>query len=55
MITTEEHKARHKALHKHLDELVADFIANNRNVSLSESTIMDLIQWSATQLENPTE
>jgi len=46
------HIQRHKELHKALDELLADYINNTKN-SLNETTIMDLVKWSAKQLKNP--
>lgn len=48
-----EHKERHEQLHKSLDELVADFISHN-DISLRDVSVMDLIQWSYDQTQNPT-
>jgi len=53
-MTKEEHIKRHAELHGCLDELVADFIAY-RGKGLSESSIIDLIQWSFQQTINPSE
>ncbi len=49
-----EHIKRHKELHKNLDELIADYLSATRK-NLSNSTIMDLIDWSFEQTTNPTE
>jgi len=50
----EEHKARHVALHRALDELVADCIRHNPTKSFSTMTVLELMEWSASQLEDPT-
>jgi hypothetical protein len=52
-MTPEEHKARHQELHKYLDELVADWVTHTTCLP-SKSTVLDLIQWSAKQTEEPT-
>jgi hypothetical protein len=49
-----EHKARHEALHKSLDELLADFIMHNPGKRLRETSLMDFLQWSASQMANPS-
>jgi hypothetical protein len=55
-LTREEHRDRHKFLHPLLDELAADYIAHHSvSKRLGNSTIMELIQWSAKQMENPCE
>jgi len=48
------HKERHRLLHRNLDELVADFI-NHTHKLPSQTSILDLMKWSAAQMENPTE
>ena len=50
----EEHKIRHKELHKMLDELIADYIRHN-DKRLSETNIIELMQWSYQQTLNPSE
>ena len=52
-----EHKARHKELHEALDELVADFITNNKDREYlpSKVSVMKLMEWSHSQTLNPTE
>lgn len=50
----EKHIERHKHLHKELDELLADFLVHNPLKSPSETTIMELMQWSHKQTQNPT-
>lgn len=55
-MTTAEHKARHIELHRALDELVADYIGHQSfsyDACLSNRTIMDLIQWSHSQVKDP--
>jgi hypothetical protein len=53
-MTKEQHIARHVELHSKLDELVADYILHTEK-TLSETTVMQLLEWSATQLTDPTE
>lgn len=53
MLTKEEHKKIHQELHIALDKLVADYIVHTGR-GLRNSTIMDLMQWSAKQTDNPT-
>ena len=48
------HKERHIELHRSFDELVADYIHHTKNL-LRETTVMDLIEWSYSQTENPKE
>jgi len=50
----EEHKERHIKLHASLDELVADFIMHTEKRP-SQSTVLELIGWSAKQIHNPEE
>jgi hypothetical protein len=50
----QNHIERHKYLHSHLDELVADMIINTKK-SLSKTSVMELIEWSHKQTENPDE
>jgi len=52
-MTREEHIARHHELHRRLDELVADFIRHTDRLP-SQTSVMDLIQWSFEQTKNPT-
>jgi hypothetical protein len=45
-----DHQNRHKSLHKCLDELLADFIQNNRNETVYLSMpLIRLLEWSAKQ------
>ena len=46
------HKERHIELHKMLDELIADYITNTKGMP-SQNTILDLMQWSHKQTEEP--
>lgn len=48
------HKQRHEALHKALDELVADFLEHNPNARPSTTSVLDLMQWSAREVAQPT-
>jgi len=48
------HIKTHKLLHKCLDELVADWITHTEGRP-SANTVLDLMTWSCTQLEDPTE
>lgn len=50
----EEHKKRHEELHRALDELLADFIDHTGKLP-STATVMELVQWSHTQLTDPDE
>lgn len=52
-MTLDEHIARHKELHRSLDELIADFITHN-NCNLSNTTLMDFMEWSYLQTKSPT-
>ena len=55
-MTPEEHKARHKILHQHLDELLADYISHHpQQTQFTKMPVLQLIQWSKEQSENPTE
>ena len=56
-MTKEEHAERHDELHGYLDELVADFIKHNGNKPspiLHTTSVMELMTWSANQIDNPT-
>lgn len=56
-MTDEEHKARHVELHKALDELAADWLDHTYTTSgklLSNTSIMELMEWSHQQTLNPT-
>ena len=48
------HKQRHIILHKHLNELTADFITHTRKLP-SETTLMEFLEWSNKQQQNPDE
>lgn len=50
----EEHKNRHILLHKMFDELAADFIVQTGK-RLSNSTCMELLEWSHAQTIKPTD
>lgn len=50
----EEHKEKHIKLHKSFDELVADYVSHTEKL-LSETTVMELIEWSYSQTINPKE
>jgi len=48
------HKERHIILHQNLDELIADFIGHAKKLP-SETTVMELMEWSNKQQTNPDE
>jgi hypothetical protein len=51
-VTRDEHHKRHLQLHAYLEELVADFVAHTRRLP-SETTILQLAEWSYTQTVSP--
>jgi len=53
-MTMAEHVARHELLHQMLDELLADYLFHNRNKLPSNTTILELMQWSFEQTRIPT-
>jgi len=56
-MTKKEHQQRHIKLHKSLDELVADWLDQQdlkNNKSFSNTSIMELMEWSYHQTKNPT-
>ena len=52
-LTQKDHKERHIELHKELDELIADYITVTGK-RISNSTILELVQWSSQQTEHLT-
>lgn len=52
-MTEQEHKERHAFLHGYLDELIADYLSCNRDKLPSNTTVMELMQWSHRQTLNP--
>lgn len=52
-MTKDEHIEIHEKLHKSLDELVADFTLHSEQLP-SETTVLDLMDWSYQQTQNPT-
>lgn len=48
------HKQRHQELHKAVDELLADFLVHNPGKVPSGMTVMELIEWSHQQTQEPT-
>ena len=51
-MTKEKHIERHRMLHDRLDELVADLITHTKGLP-SRATVLELMEWSAKQVENP--
>jgi hypothetical protein len=52
----ERHRQRHVELHQALDELAADWVVHQpRGKVFSNSSIMELIQWSHVQTIEPEE
>jgi hypothetical protein len=52
-VTQEEHQEHHKALHRALDELVADWLASDRDSSIYRNSVLNLLLWSSKQTEGP--
>ena len=53
-LTKKAHKQRHVQLHRSLDELVADWLYQTGSLP-SKNSVLELMQWSHAQTENPTE
>lgn len=53
-VESQDHKERHILLHKYFDELLADFIDHIQKLP-SETSIMELAQWSYNETIKPTE
>jgi hypothetical protein len=51
----EKHVRRHKLLHRHYDELLADFILHNEGKLPSKVSLVELLEWSAGQITDPSE
>lgn len=51
-MTKEEHRKEHEKLHESLDLLMADYISHTKK-RLSNSTLMELMQWSHQQTLDP--
>ena len=49
-----QHKARHEKLHRALDELAADYIVHTKTGRLSNTTVLQLMEWSFSQCQHPT-
>jgi hypothetical protein len=54
-MTQDEHRERHKLLHRMMDELVADYLSHVPRSLPSETTLMQLMEWSHAQTINPVE
>ena len=54
-MTKEEHKQRHIELHRKLDELLADFLSHNKGKHLSNTNLMEFMEWSYKQTIDPEE
>lgn len=52
-MSPEQHKKRHLELHNALDELAADML-NQTDRLPSNTSVMDLMEWSYKQTQNPT-
>ncbi len=50
----ERHRQRHRELHEAVDELAADYITHNHGKFLGTTTVLELLEWSFRQTENPT-
>lgn len=54
-MTTDEHRQRHVFLHDAFDELIADYLTWNRGKVPSNTTAMELMEWSHAQTIEPLE
>ena len=52
--TKQVHRERHKELHNSLDELYADYLAQNPGKLPSNTTVLELLHWSYQQTKEPT-
>lgn len=52
-MTKEEHKEKHRQLHEALDELLADFVEHNKDLRLSTTPLIKLVEWSSKQVKEP--
>jgi len=48
------HIRKHRELHQALDELLADAIGHNPLLLPSKASILDLLEWSARQIDGST-
>jgi hypothetical protein len=53
-MTLDQHIARHQMLHRSFDELVADFIMQNDGKMFTNTTLLELVEWSFQQTKFPT-
>lgn len=53
-LTKAQHKKRHVMLHQCLDELAADYMRHT-GFLVSNTSVMQLMEWSCLQMQNPTE
>lgn len=51
----EQHAKHHSTLHRHLDELMADYLMFNPGKVPSNTTVLELMQWSYIQTTEPSE
>lgn len=54
-MTQEQHKKIHKNLHDSFDQLIADFFIHHRDKLPSNTTLMELMEWSYGQTQEPTD
>lgn len=47
------HRDRHQLLHREFDELMADYLSHNRGAMPSNTTLMQLMEWSHKQTIEP--
>lgn len=52
-LTLQEIRDLHNELHQSLDKLIACFVSQTER-HLTETTVMELMEWSYTMLVNPT-
>lgn len=49
-----DHKQRHQELQEAFDELLADFLVHNSGKVPSSTTVLELVEWSYQQTQEPT-
>lgn len=50
----ETHRQRHVELHQAFDELIADYMRHHPGAYLGDTSLLELIQWSHAQTQEPT-
>jgi hypothetical protein len=53
-MTKDEHRERHQLLHKMFDELAADYLLHHDSAHLTNTTLVQLLEWAYAQTLEPT-